>query len=276
MNKQGTIYKIENLVNGKVYIGQTINNPKNRLNDHKSMLRRNAHDNSYLQNAWNKHSEKNFEFKVINKYPISQLDEIEISLISKYNNLGKCYNLESGGNTLKQLHKDTKIKLSEVITEKWKDEEYIHKMKESLMKKVICINTGVIYDSVVEVSKLTGIKDRNIYQGIRNQGNVMGIDGKYYQFAHYREGKVYKLKTVKKDSRPKKVVCVNTGEIFESTREASKATNAQQSKISLCCNGKRNFAGKLDNGDWIKWVFEEDYDINKEYSLIREGRWKTP
>lgn len=39
-------------------------------------------------------------------------------------------------------------------------------------------------------------------------------------------------------SRP--VCCIDTGEVFETQRAAAKATGAQQAKISLCCQGKRN------------------------------------
>ena len=35
------------------------------------------------------------------------------------------------------------------------------------------------------------------------------------------------------------VRCINTGEVFECQRAAAKATGCDQSKISLCCNGKR-------------------------------------
>ena len=271
MNIIGTIYKIENLINSKVYIGQTINNPTRRFNQHQSKLRKNAHDNSYLQNAWNKYTEENFKFKIINKCPIAELDEIEISLISKYNELGKCYNLETGGHLRKELHEDTRKLLSEALTEKWKDKQYLEKMKKNLMKKIICINTRVIYESTVSASEQLGIKYQNINQVCRgNNISTRGVDGKYYQFAYYEEGKIYKLQKLKNNRESKAVVCVNTGKIYNSSVKASEEMNAQQGHISACCLGKRNFAGRMDNGDWIKWVFEKDYDTNYKYSFKKE------
>ncbi len=83
-NKQGTIYKIENLVNGKVYIGQTVKSVERRWQAHRSMLKRNNHDNFYLQNAWNKYGEDSFVFKVICESDINSLDDIEINLIDKF------------------------------------------------------------------------------------------------------------------------------------------------------------------------------------------------
>ena len=58
------IYKIENKINGKIYIGQS-NNIYKRWYSHKNSLRRNVHDNDYLQNAWNKYGEENFEFSIV-------------------------------------------------------------------------------------------------------------------------------------------------------------------------------------------------------------------
>ena len=55
------IYKILNKQNSKFYIGST-NNIQNRWNIHRYELRHNLHSNNYLQNAWNKYGEENFEF----------------------------------------------------------------------------------------------------------------------------------------------------------------------------------------------------------------------
>lgn len=58
------IYRIVNTVNGKFYIGSTVNLHK-RLQRHRYDLRRNAHHNQKLQNSWNKHTEDAFSFEII-------------------------------------------------------------------------------------------------------------------------------------------------------------------------------------------------------------------
>jgi len=58
------IYKITNGVTDKVYIGSAIY-IKNRWSTHLSLLRKNKHSNKYLQASWNKHTEVNFKFEVI-------------------------------------------------------------------------------------------------------------------------------------------------------------------------------------------------------------------
>ena len=60
----GTIYRIRNLVDGKVYIGQAVNFEK-RKSRHLWELRSNRHKNEHLQRAWLAHGEQNFVFEVL-------------------------------------------------------------------------------------------------------------------------------------------------------------------------------------------------------------------
>ena len=56
----------------------------------------------------------------------------------------------------------------------------------------------------------------------------------------------------------KKVLCITTGEEFDSETEASLKTNTQIAHISKCCKGKRNSAGKHPiTGEKLKWKYIE-------------------
>ena len=251
LEKIGAIYKIENLVNGKVYIGQTIKKPVRRYQLHKCRLKLNKHENAYLQNAWNKYGEENFSFSVLGFYNLNELDKMEVKYIQEYRELKICYNLESGGHFRKTLHDSTRKKLAESTRRLgWIGANH------PTARKVICINNGMIFDTVMQTSQYFGVPYDNIHQ-VCSGKNICasGKDGQYYQFAFYEEGKEYVLKEVKNIRKPKKVRCINTGEIFNSTREAAQTMNVNQSKISLCCNGKRNYTGKLPDGTKIKWEF---------------------
>ena len=58
------IYKITNILNNKIYIGQT-NNYRRRFNEHKSSLRRNKHQNKCLQEDYNKCGFNYFTFELL-------------------------------------------------------------------------------------------------------------------------------------------------------------------------------------------------------------------
>ena len=55
------IYCIENLINRKKYIGQSID-IYSRWYAHKSKLYGNRHENIHLQNSWNNYGDKYFHF----------------------------------------------------------------------------------------------------------------------------------------------------------------------------------------------------------------------
>ena len=95
----GYIYMIRNLVNDKKYIGQTIN-PKARKNRHFGDLKAGVHDNPHLQKAFLKYGINNFNFEVIDKIEFSkqsELDQLEINYIKKYNSYLEGYNCNPGG-----------------------------------------------------------------------------------------------------------------------------------------------------------------------------------
>lgn len=87
------IYKIENKVNGKVYVGQSIN-IEQRWAGHRSMLRHNHHENQHLQNAWNKYGENNFQFLVVEECSKKLLNNREKYWINYY----ESYNDKNGYN----------------------------------------------------------------------------------------------------------------------------------------------------------------------------------
>ena len=111
------IYCIENVVNGKKYIGESVDIYR-RWKDHRRELNGNRHRNSHLQQAWNIYGEDNFRFYIIEQCDKEHLDELEVFYIEKFNcQNGKCgYNIENGGNANKTLSDETKIKISAART----------------------------------------------------------------------------------------------------------------------------------------------------------------
>lgn len=101
----GIIYSYKNLINGKQYIGQTIN-PKQRYIQHKSSAF-NENDkeyNSLLHQAFRKYGYENFEYTVLaESNDIDILNELEIMFIKKYDSKApNGYNIEDGGRNCKK------------------------------------------------------------------------------------------------------------------------------------------------------------------------------
>lgn len=102
------IYCIQNKINGKRYIGQSIN-VERRFREHKTDC-----GNMHLKRAFEKYGIENFNFNVLVSCEMEELDNREVFYIAKYNttdrNFG--YNCESGGNLNKKLSAETCQKIS--------------------------------------------------------------------------------------------------------------------------------------------------------------------
>lgn len=106
------IYIIQNLSNGKVYIGQS-RGLRHRLIQHKSELKRNVHYNSHLQRTFNESGISAFSFKVLEFCESDVIDDRERYWISFYNSGDDRYgyNYESGGSLHKIHSEETRRKM---------------------------------------------------------------------------------------------------------------------------------------------------------------------
>ena len=118
----GYIYKITNLINQKVYIGQTRRTIQERWREHIS--RASQKIDTYLYNAIRKYGEENFQIEEILKCPDDILDEKERFYINEFHSDSreKGYNLTKGGDGNKKydyiaIRKlwDQGLKISEII-----------------------------------------------------------------------------------------------------------------------------------------------------------------
>lgn len=104
----GYIYKIENKINGKVYIGQTTRNPQTRKREHLTKLIKNTHHNLNLMIDFEEYGAFNFKFTIIavadNQNKLNKLEKKHILL---FNSLDEeyGYNLKDGGSNGKHDEK---------------------------------------------------------------------------------------------------------------------------------------------------------------------------
>jgi group I intron endonuclease len=132
--KISCIYKIGNILNGKFYIGQTINFYQRKI-QHLSKLRRNQHCNPHFQSAWNKYGEENFEFKIILYCEPSELNYYEQKMVDiwnpEYNICKECISNHSD----MPVSEETRKKLSDAHKGYIFSEESKKKMSESAKGK---------------------------------------------------------------------------------------------------------------------------------------------
>lgn len=108
------IHKILNKTNNKVYVGSSVN-LKNREYKHFWMLKKNIHDNKFLQSSFNRDGLENFVFEVLERCELNLLIDRENYYIDNYksNNYDFGYNLATVNEFRRNTFNDNvKINLS--------------------------------------------------------------------------------------------------------------------------------------------------------------------
>ena len=209
MEKVCGIYKIVNLINNKMYIGQSSDIYK-RWKEHKKNLRRNLHVNKCLQAAVNKYGLENFRFDIIETCDSAMLNSKEIELIEKYNTFApQGYNLTRGGEGNRGWHPNR---------------EYF----KHLYFPVICLNNMRQYECMTDAGNDVGINSQAIAKCCRGETHYSGvIDGQRGVWMFLDEfinlnlseeqikEKIDKAQHFERSTPGiRTVVCLNTGEKF--------------------------------------------------------------
>ena len=229
------IYLISNLINNKIYVGQSINIEK-RWRQHKRELKNNIHENKKLQNAWNKYGEENFEFSIACECEEKQLNTLEqyyVFSLESYLSKGG-YNISLGGDGL-----------------------FVKGINNKMNKSVYCIETKTEYFSIAEASRQTGIRETSILQCCKGNYKYAGKEGKQkFHWMYYEDflekGEIVDNTPRKKIEKGHQVICLETCEVFESLKVAGEKYNIDGSNIGACCRGKRTTAGEYH------WMYYED------------------
>lgn len=286
MDKLSGIYQIRNLINGKKYIGQSIDLER-RKKDHFRYLKGNYHKNIHLQNAYNFYGQENFVFEVLvycesNKEELTKREQFFVDSESQenlYNILIKCVNSNLGVG----FSEETKKKLSKSRSGKNNPMWGKHHIEESKKK----MSEALLGRKVSEETKQKISKNHADVSGKNNPNyGKFGEDNPLYGRRHTEETKEKMSKARSGKNNPwygkhhtketkEKMSKSNSGEnnggskltkeqVLEililyynngnTQRFISNKYNVNQQCISLICSGKR----------WANIFFKfcEESDIN--------------
>ena len=277
------IYKIQNLINGKIYIGQSID-IQYRFNNHKSESfnpKSNAYDTA-IHRAIRKYGIENFSFEVVEECEQEKLREQEIYWIDYYDSFGNGYNLTSGGEgvqttNIKQVWKlwddglsvkeiativdcqqHTVIRILESYDQYNKVESYRRgreNAKQKMYKPVLQYdkkgNFIKKYNSSIEAEDQTGIDANDIRNAV--VGNQKSAGGYQWTSEDADPPGEYNAKSMN-DKKPVLQFDLDGNFIaeYESLNEAAKAVGLKNvNSISRCCNGKQYTAA----GYYWRWKY---------------------
>ena len=234
-----TVYIHKNKINQKIYVGLTKQTPQNRWRKNGEGYRsQNKFWSAIQKYGWN-----NFEHIIIKtNLTAEEAGQLEKDLIKSFNSIQNGYNVDEGGVTPNHspetIEKIKKAMIGKTHTEDTKNK--ISKSKDKEKIKVICVETGIEYESASEAMKKTGIDRSSISKACRG---LMHTAGGYHW--HFKDEKPIILK----DKRFKPVICLNTGKIYPSISEAARDTKCDPSNIKKVCDGKYKTTNKL------KWKY---------------------
>lgn len=214
------IYKITNKINGKSYIGQSVD-IKRRFMEHKT-----PHGQvTPIKLAIKKYGKENFSFEVLEECTPDALDEREIWWISE---LKPKYNRTTGGNGARGhfLSEEAKRNLSE------KNKAYWANLPESKKTEICERLTGHApgwHQSEEAKQKLraANIGKKQSKETIEKRKQTF-IEKKKNGYVQKNEG------------HKKKIVCVETNQVFDSVKEAAKYLHLTDgSCLSAVLKGRR-------------------------------------
>lgn len=207
------IYKIENQINGKIYIGQSIDIEK-RWNKHilDSKDWQITEQSAVIHKAINKYGVNNFSFSVLEECNLNELDDKEIYWIEYYDSYYKGYNCTKGGSR---------------NTDHFKKKVYYYNLKGDLLGS---------FESIKEAGEKL-----SIYPSLISNcclGKAKTAHG--FQFSYKKENKSSCQVT---KGNEKRVGQFTKDGIFikeyPSASEAARAMNITKYSIADCCRGKQ-------------------------------------
>lgn len=151
--------------------------------------------------------------------------------------------LLSSYNKGKVLSEDTKKKISDSTTGVKKSHQHACNIGRAKSKMVICMNTGTIYDSATLAARIMDSTQGAISLACRNQSRT--VHGMNYSYFIDNKVMINIDEIEARDKRQKRIICLNTGVIYDGISMSARSLGISQSLISRVCNGERKSTNGL-------------------------------
>ncbi len=230
-SKKVGVYQIRNTINDRIYIGSSFDIAA-RWREHKYDLRMNKHRNQHLQNAYNKYGKEAFVYEVLE---ILDSTEHQFEREQYWMDLKEACNKKKGYNIQ-----------SEVL------------VVPKATKKVVCLETKEIFNSLEEAGRAKGISSGSI-SCCCNKRKLKQTGG--YHWVFYEEYVNMTEEDIERviHNKWKQIVCLETGEVFKSYHE----TGLKKGSVQSCCS--QTATGNILSCFGKHYLYKEDYDkLSKE------------
>lgn len=266
------IYKITNLLTGDFYIGQTIDF-ENRIKAHKRVPPPKMRDD-VKKYGWD-----NFKFEVVEECNRGELKDRECYYIKTLN---PAYNILPFGYEVTEetrrkrsqtlmgheVKPETRAKLrkfqlgrkhTKASREKMSRSRKGHPVSPEVREKIrqahlgrkhnyktcekslVCVETQVIYESIKAAALALGVSKSTISSALR--GRVKTVHGMHIKYTEESAAKIPSPKLSESAVNKKPVICIDTGQVFESIIAASRFLDISYSSVNAVLNGFNVFAG---------------------------------
>lgn len=127
---------------------------------------------------------------------------------------------------------------------------------DATRKSVICLNNLTVYDSVYDASKKTGVSYGSISDSCKNHRELSHYKTDLTKWMYYDEYKSIKEMPVyfNNDKSRMKVRCINTGEIFDSLKQATDWCGTRGIEVALK-NPNRTCGKHPITHERLKWEY---------------------
>ena len=103
-------------------------------------------------------------------------------------------------------------------------------------RKILRVNDQKVFDSITDAANEIGVSPSTILDTLTKRSNTAG--GYYWCYLEDKDSFVKP-----KNKHYRKVLCIETGKIYEKIRDAMNDTGANETKINAVCKGVRKTAG---------------------------------